>query len=303
MPMRHATLRQLRVFAAVARHAVVLARGRRAAPHAAGGVDAGEAARGAGRAAAVRADRAQDAPHRGGRASCCATPPAYRAAARGAARRSTRCAACAAGVLKLGVGQHREVLRADAARALPREPSRTSRIKLSVDNREDVIEQLAANEIDLAIMGRPPRELDTVGRAVRAAPARHHRRARPPARAAAAHPARARSPARRSSSASPARARAPRWSASSPSAASPSRVGMEMSSNETIKQAVMAGMGIAFLSLHTIGLELRGEAAGRARRRRAAGDAPVACHAAARQAPLARRAPRSASSCSSAAPR
>jgi DNA-binding transcriptional LysR family regulator len=32
---------------------------------------------------------------------------------------------------------------------------------------------------------------------------------------------------------------------------------MEMSSNETIKQAVMAEMGIAFLSLHTIGLELR----------------------------------------------
>ena len=34
------------------------------------------------------------------------------------------------------------------------------------------------------------------------------------------------------------------------------RVVMEMASNETIKQAVMAGMGISFLSLHTIGLEL-----------------------------------------------
>ena len=30
---------------------------------------------------------------------------------------------------------------------------------------------------------------------------------------------------------------------------------MEMSSNETIKQAVMAGMGLSFLSLHTLGLE------------------------------------------------
>jgi LysR family transcriptional regulator, low CO2-responsive transcriptional regulator len=29
-----------------------------------------------------------------------------------------------------------------------------------------------------------------------------------------------------------------------------------MSSNEAIKQAVMAGMGIALLSLHTLGLEL-----------------------------------------------
>ena len=35
------------------------------------------------------------------------------------------------------------------------------------------------------------------------------------------------------------------------------RITMEMSSNETIKQAVMAGMGLSLLSLHTIGLELR----------------------------------------------
>jgi hypothetical protein len=34
------------------------------------------------------------------------------------------------------------------------------------------------------------------------------------------------------------------------------RVSMEMASNETIKQAVMAGMGLSFLSLHTLGLEL-----------------------------------------------
>jgi DNA-binding transcriptional LysR family regulator len=34
------------------------------------------------------------------------------------------------------------------------------------------------------------------------------------------------------------------------------RVVMEMTSNETIKQAVMAGMGLSFLSLHTLGLEL-----------------------------------------------
>ncbi len=35
------------------------------------------------------------------------------------------------------------------------------------------------------------------------------------------------------------------------------RITMEMSSNETIKQAVMAGMGLSFMSLHTMGLELR----------------------------------------------
>jgi LysR family transcriptional regulator, low CO2-responsive transcriptional regulator len=33
------------------------------------------------------------------------------------------------------------------------------------------------------------------------------------------------------------------------------RIAMQMSSNEAIKQAVMAGMGISFLSLHTVGLE------------------------------------------------
>jgi len=35
------------------------------------------------------------------------------------------------------------------------------------------------------------------------------------------------------------------------------RVAMQMSSNEAIKQAVMAGMGISLVSFHTIGLELR----------------------------------------------
>jgi DNA-binding transcriptional LysR family regulator len=34
------------------------------------------------------------------------------------------------------------------------------------------------------------------------------------------------------------------------------RVGMEISSNETIKQAVMAGLGIAFISAHTIAAEI-----------------------------------------------
>jgi DNA-binding transcriptional LysR family regulator len=29
-----------------------------------------------------------------------------------------------------------------------------------------------------------------------------------------------------------------------------------MNSNETIKQAVIAGMGVSFLSLHTVGLEI-----------------------------------------------
>jgi LysR family transcriptional regulator for metE and metH len=35
------------------------------------------------------------------------------------------------------------------------------------------------------------------------------------------------------------------------------QIGMEMSSNETIKQAVIAGLGIAFISAHTVAVELR----------------------------------------------
>jgi DNA-binding transcriptional LysR family regulator len=36
------------------------------------------------------------------------------------------------------------------------------------------------------------------------------------------------------------------------------RMAMEIASNETLKQAVVAGLGISLMSLHTIGLELRG---------------------------------------------
>src|SRR5690348_8803498 len=35
-------------------------------------------------------------------------------------------------------------------------------IKFAVGNREEIIKQLGANETDLVIMGRPPRELDTI---------------------------------------------------------------------------------------------------------------------------------------------
>ncbi|MGC3987524.1 MAG: LysR substrate-binding domain-containing protein [Pseudorhodoferax sp.] len=56
--------------------------------------------------------------------------------------------------------------------------------------------------------------------------------------------------------------------ASSTSTASRRSVVMEMSSNEAIKQAVMAGMGVSLLSLHTVWLEMRRRAAEAARRRK-----------------------------------
>ena len=67
------------------------------------------------------------------------------------------------------------------------------------------------------------------------------------------------------------------------------RVVMQMSSNEAIKQAVMAGMGVALLSLHTIGLELDHQLIATPGVRGAAGDAPLARRQQPRQDALARR--------------
>ena len=41
-------------------------------------------------------------------------------------------------------------------------------------------------------------------------------------------------------------------------------VGMEIGSNETIKQAVIAGLGIAFISAHTVAVETGGRPPDRA---------------------------------------
>ncbi len=128
-------------------------------------------------------------------------------------------------------------------------------IKLAVANREEVVKSLAANEVDIAIMGRPPREVPTEDapfathpHAIIAAP--DHplagKRRLPLARLAGEHFL-IREPGSGTRSAME-RVFAERGV--------PIGASMEMSSNETIKQAVMAGMGLSFLSLHTVGLEL-----------------------------------------------
>lgn len=128
-------------------------------------------------------------------------------------------------------------------------------IKFAVGNRQEVIKHLADNQIDLAIMGRPPRELDTI-----AEPFAKHPLViiAPPS-----HPLAAR---RRIALRQLADEQFLIREEGSGTRASmehvfrergiPFRVSMEVSSNETIKQAVMAGMGISFLSAHTVGLEL-----------------------------------------------
>ncbi len=158
------------------------------------------------------------------------------------------------GVLKLGAVSTAKYFAPSLLSAFtPAYPEVT--IKFTVGNREEVIKHLAANEIDLAIMGRPPRELDTVAEAF----ARHpHVLIAPPT-----HPLadKRRIPLKQLATEN----FLIREEGSGTRASMehvfrergiPLRVAMEVSSNETIKQAVMAGMGISFLSAHTVGLEL-----------------------------------------------
>jgi DNA-binding transcriptional LysR family regulator len=130
------------------------------------------------------------------------------------------------------------------------------RLRLAVSNRESVVRALTDNTVDLAVMGRPPRGLDTEAAAfanhpisVIAAPDHPlagRRRLPLEALAGETFIIRERGSGTRAAMEHVFAERAFR-----------ARETLEMSSNETIKQAVMAGMGIAFLSTHTIGLELR----------------------------------------------
>lgn len=129
-------------------------------------------------------------------------------------------------------------------------------IRLTIGNRQEIVAGLANNEADLVIMGRPPRELDTV-----AAPIASHPLAivasptHPLARSRGLQLARlADQPFLIRENGSGTRASMERVFADRRASY---RTAMEVSSNETIKQAVMAGMGLAFISLHTVGLELQ----------------------------------------------
>ena len=250
------TFRQLRVFTEVAQQGSWPARPR-PAPDAAGGVDADQGAGGAGRPAAVRPRRA---------ARCRCPPPAStswsRAApaghAEGRRRRDGALQAAGARPADHRHGQHRQVLRAAAAGALPRRAP--GRRRAAARGRQP----RAAGGADAGRRGRPvgdgPRRRRRWPRAPSPSPRTRMVFVAPPG-----HPLlRGRQRCRSS-----ALARYPfivREHGSGTRTAMEQffaehrfepRIAMEMSSNETIKQAVMAGMGLSFLSLHTMGLELR----------------------------------------------
>lgn len=129
------------------------------------------------------------------------------------------------------------------------------RIRLLIDNRDTVGRLLAQNEVDLAIMGRPPAELDAEAAAFAPHPL--------VVVGAADHPFARRD--RITVEELAAETLIVREVGSGTRSALESffaehgvtlRVGMEMGSNEAIKQAVVAGLGVALISRHTLGLEL-----------------------------------------------
>jgi LysR family transcriptional regulator for metE and metH len=128
-------------------------------------------------------------------------------------------------------------------------------IRLEVGNRSMIVAALEANTLDLALTGRPPEHLDVDQAPIGAHPhvivARPDhplaRRRRLAASVLASETFLVREPG------SGTRNLMERFFTESRVAP---HIGMEMASNETIKQAVMAGLGIAFLSAHTVAAEL-----------------------------------------------
>ncbi|HEY6355775.1 MAG TPA: LysR substrate-binding domain-containing protein [Burkholderiaceae bacterium] len=129
------------------------------------------------------------------------------------------------------------------------------KLNLGVFNRQQLLQQLGDNLTDLAIMVRPPRELDTVNEAFAPHPyvivARPDhplvQRRRVPVSALLQEPWLTRE---RGSDT---------WNSMEDgfgAQLAKLNFAMEIRSTETIKQAVIAGMGISFLSAHTIGREL-----------------------------------------------
>ncbi|WP_421886137.1 LysR family transcriptional regulator [Methylibium sp.] len=129
------------------------------------------------------------------------------------------------------------------------------KVKLRVGNRDDIARMLAAQEVDLVIMGRPPCELKTVSTAFAKHPMAFIASPRHPLMAqrdvSLADVSGANLLARERGSGT--RTTLERLFKDE---AIVLRIGSELSSNEAIKQMCAAGFGVAFLSLHTCRLEL-----------------------------------------------
>ena len=128
-------------------------------------------------------------------------------------------------------------------------------IKVDVKNRQQLIELLRDGEIDIAIMGKPPKHLS-----VNAEPFASHPHAfiASPTHALAGKPDLPSKVLNQVDIISRELGSGTRYIMEKylTEQGLTLRTGMEMSGNETIKQAVMADLGISFVSLHTIGNEI-----------------------------------------------
>lgn len=128
-------------------------------------------------------------------------------------------------------------------------------IQLSVGNRGETIDALQSFHLDFAVMGRPPKQFAVVQDEIGAHP---HIIVAPPD-----HPLASRKrikPKRLGNETFLMRETGSgtrlltEWLLNQ--IGSQAEIGMELGSNETIKQAVMAGLGIALISAHTVSVEL-----------------------------------------------
>ena len=130
-------------------------------------------------------------------------------------------------------------------------------VTLRIGNREDIRDALRGYDLDIAVMGQPPAEVEVEMRPLGNHPhiivaASGHRLAGK-RKLAAADLAGETFITREQGSGT--RMLMERFFQTS---GLKGRIGMEMDSNETIKQAVIAGLGIAFISQHTVSHELTG---------------------------------------------
>jgi len=129
------------------------------------------------------------------------------------------------------------------------------KVKLQVGNRDEIVRMLAGQEIDIAIMGRPPAELKTDSSAFAKHPMAFL--------AAPSHPLMSASKPTLAMLSDTRMLVRERGSGTRTTVERffkdqglPLRIGSELSSNEAIKQMCAAGFGIAFLSMHTCVLEM-----------------------------------------------
>ena len=128
-------------------------------------------------------------------------------------------------------------------------------INLRFGNRQQIVDWLARGDIELAVMGQPSNATDVLASEFAVHPsviiaAPDHRLAKAPMLAIGDLVAERLITREEGSGTRMLMERACLAAGFTP------RIGMTTDSNETIKQAVMAGMGIAVISRHTIGLEL-----------------------------------------------